>query len=44
MDFKDGQFDVVCINLNAQNVNGKTPFDLTEHVQLLDNLKYNFVR
>ena len=43
MACKEGQFDVVelmlndqfktlSINLNAQNVNGKTPFDLVVHM------------
>ena len=38
MACKDGQFDVVelietfSINLNAQHVNGMTPFDLTVHM------------
>ena len=44
MACKEGQFDVVfklmvndqfktfCINLNAQHVNGMTPFDLAVHM------------
>ena len=38
MACKEGQFDVVdhfktlSINLNAQHVNGMTPFDLTVHM------------
>ena len=43
MAYKEGQFDVVklmvndqfktsSINLNAQQVNGMTPFDLTVHM------------
>ena len=50
MTCKEGQFDVaveLSINLNAQNVNGMTHFDLTGHsrklvkmhVRLLDTLK-----
>ena len=27
----NNQFDAFSINLNAQHVNGMTPFDLTEH-------------
>ena len=52
---KEGQFDVaveLSINLNAQNVNGMTQFDLTGHsrklvkihVWLLDTLEYISVR
>ena len=43
MACKEGQFDVVdqfqnfSINLNAQHVNGMTPFDI---VRLLDTLEY----
>ena len=52
MACKKGQFDVVelmvndqfkafSINLNAQHVNGMTPFDLSVHyVRLLDTLGY----
>ena len=47
MASKEGQFDVVelmvngqfSINLNAQHVNGMTPFDLAVHVRLLDTLE-----
>ena len=50
MACKEGQFDVVklmvndqfntfSINLNAQHVNGMTPFDLA--VRLLDTLEYS---
>ena len=53
MTCKEGQFDVaveLSINLNAQNVNGMTHFDLTRHsrklvkmhVRLLDTLKYMY--
>ena len=54
MACKEGQFDVVevmvndqfktfSINLNAQHVNGMTPFDLAVHryVRLLDTLEYS---
>ena len=52
MAYKEGQFDVVelmvndqfntfSINLNAEHVNGMTPFDLAIHtyVHLFDTLK-----
>ena len=51
MACKEGQFDVVelvindqfktfSINLNAQHVNGMTPFDIAVHVRLLYTLEY----
>ena len=53
MACKEGQFDVVelmvneqfktfSINLNAQHVNGMTPFDSAVHVRLLDILECVF--
>ena len=55
MACKEGQFEVVELmvndqfktfinNLNAQHVNGMTPFDLAVHryVRLLDTLEYFF--
>ena len=51
MACKEGHFDVVELmvndqfNLNAQHVNGMTPFDLAVHVRLLDTLENsNFQR
>ena len=50
MACKEGQFEAVklmannqfkgfSINLNAQHVNGMTPFDLAVHVRSLDTLE-----
>ena len=53
MACKEGQFDVVELmlneqfktfrmNLNAQHMNGMSPFDSAVHVRLLDILEYVF--
>ena len=51
MACKEGQFDVVKLmvndqfNLDAQHVNGMTPFDLAVQIRLLDTLdNSNFQR
>ena len=36
----NAQFKTFSINLNAQHVNGITPFDLALKVRLLDTLEY----